>query len=187
VPARPWSTSRRITPSSPTFGGVEMASNSECSRLPALAAMASRVSSVTTYSYFKPAARAAGLPPTLRFYDLRHTAASLLIHESASVKAMQRQLDHATASITLNTYGHLLPETSSWTRFPAAWRTFTPGAGGAAGRRGVAPRSSRSANVQVSSLGGSCRRRARTRRLPAPRFVVVAVNAVWPAILACRS
>lgn len=60
--------------------------------------------------YFKPALRAAGLPATLRFYDLRHTAASLLIREGASVKAVQRQLGHATASITLDTYGHLFPD-----------------------------------------------------------------------------
>jgi integrase len=60
--------------------------------------------------YFKPAARAAGLPGTLRFYDLRHTAASLLIREGASVKAVQKQLGHATASITLDTYGHLFPD-----------------------------------------------------------------------------
>jgi integrase len=57
--------------------------------------------------YFKPAVRAAGLPPGLRWYDLRHTCASLLIREGASVKAVQRQLGHATASITLDTYGHL--------------------------------------------------------------------------------
>jgi integrase len=60
--------------------------------------------------YFKPAARAAGLPATLRFYDLRHTAASLLIREGASVKAVQKQLGHATAGITLDTYGHLFPD-----------------------------------------------------------------------------
>jgi integrase len=60
--------------------------------------------------YFKPAVRAIGLPPTLRFYDLRHTAASLLIREGASVKAVQKQLGHATASITLDTYGHLFPD-----------------------------------------------------------------------------
>ena len=46
----------------------------------------------------------------MRFYDLRHTAASLLIREGASVKAVQRQLGHATASITLDTYGHLFPD-----------------------------------------------------------------------------
>ena len=57
--------------------------------------------------YFKPAALAAGLPAALRVHDLRHTCASLLIREGASVKAVQRQLGHATASITLDTYGHL--------------------------------------------------------------------------------
>jgi integrase len=46
----------------------------------------------------------------LRLYDLRHTAASLMIREGASVKAVQRQLGHATASITLDVYGHLFPE-----------------------------------------------------------------------------
>jgi hypothetical protein len=41
--------------------------------------------------------------------DLRHTCASLLIAQGASVKAVQAQLGHATASITLDTYGHLFP------------------------------------------------------------------------------
>jgi integrase len=59
--------------------------------------------------FFKPALRAAGLPEALRLYDLRHTCASLLIAQGASVKAVQAQLGHATASITLDTYGHLFP------------------------------------------------------------------------------
>jgi integrase len=50
------------------------------------------------------------LPEDLRLYDLRHTAASLMIRQGASVKAVQRQLGHATASITLDTYGHLFPD-----------------------------------------------------------------------------
>jgi integrase len=33
----------------------------------------------------------------------------LLIVQGASVKAVQAQLGHATASITLDTYGHLFP------------------------------------------------------------------------------
>jgi integrase len=45
----------------------------------------------------------------LRVYDLRHTCASLLIAQGASVKAVRAQLGHATASITLDTYGHLFP------------------------------------------------------------------------------
>jgi integrase len=52
---------------------------------------------------------AAGLPEGLRLYDLRHTCASLLIAQGASVKAVQAQLGHATASITLDTHGHLFP------------------------------------------------------------------------------
>jgi integrase len=60
-------------------------------------------------SFFKPAVRAAGLPEGLRLYDLRHTCASLLIAQGASVKAVQAQLGHATASITLDIYGHLFP------------------------------------------------------------------------------
>jgi len=48
-----------------------------------------------------------GVPP--RRNDLRHTCASLLIAQGASVKAVQAQLGHATASITLHTYGHLFP------------------------------------------------------------------------------
>jgi integrase len=63
-----------------------------------------------TKRYFKPAALAAGLPERLRLYDLRHTCASLLIREGATVKAVQAQLGHATASITLDTYGHLFPD-----------------------------------------------------------------------------
>jgi integrase len=53
--------------------------------------------------------RPAPLPDGLRFYDLRHTCASLLIAQGASVKAVQAQLGHATASITLDTYEHLFP------------------------------------------------------------------------------
>jgi integrase len=58
---------------------------------------------------FRPALRGAGLSEARRLYDLRHTGASLLIARGASVKAVQAQLGHATASITLDTYGHLFP------------------------------------------------------------------------------
>jgi hypothetical protein len=33
-----------------------------------------------------------------------------MIRQGASVKAVQKQLGHATAGITLDTYGHLLPD-----------------------------------------------------------------------------
>jgi len=66
--------------------------------------------SVVTTRLFKPAVRAAGLPAKPRFHDLRHTCASLLLAQGASVKAVQAQLGHATASVTLDRYGHLFPD-----------------------------------------------------------------------------
>jgi hypothetical protein len=43
-------------------------------------------------------------------HDLRHTCASLMIREGASIKAVQHHLGHKSASITLDRYGHLFPE-----------------------------------------------------------------------------
>ena len=40
-------------------------------------------------------------------HDLRHTAASLAVHAGANVKALQRMLGHATASMTLDVYADL--------------------------------------------------------------------------------
>lgn len=54
-----------------------------------------------------PAVEAAGIDPGLRMHDLRHTAASLMISSGASIKAIQRQLEHASAAMTLDLYGHL--------------------------------------------------------------------------------
>jgi integrase len=62
------------------------------------------------HGQLKPAAQRAGLPVTLRAHDLRHTAASLLIREGASVKAVQRSLGHKSAVMTLGRYGHLWPD-----------------------------------------------------------------------------
>jgi integrase len=46
-----------------------------------------------------------------RFTDLRHTAASVLIHQGESPKYIQRQLRHASIDTTSDRYGHLFPET----------------------------------------------------------------------------
>ena len=53
--------------------------------------------------------RRAGLPK-IRFHDLRHTYAALLIAAGAHPKYIQAQLGHASITTTLNTYGHLLPK-----------------------------------------------------------------------------
>jgi integrase len=55
---------------------------------------------------FKPALRRAGLP-MVRFHDLRHTFASLLIGEGLPPKLISEQLGHASIAITMDRYGHL--------------------------------------------------------------------------------
>lgn len=48
--------------------------------------------------------------PRLTPHGLRHTAASLAIAAGANVKVVQQMLGHATASMTLDLYGHLFPD-----------------------------------------------------------------------------
>lgn len=57
-----------------------------------------------------------GLPVGFRFHDLRHYFASLLIASGADVKVVQARLRHASAKTTLDTYGHLWPDTDDSTR-----------------------------------------------------------------------
>jgi len=58
---------------------------------------------------FKPALVEAGLR-IIRFHDLRHTCASLLISQGESPKYVQKQLRHASIDITFDRYGHLYPD-----------------------------------------------------------------------------
>ncbi|GAA1229569.1 site-specific integrase [Prauserella halophila] len=57
-----------------------------------------------------------GLPAKFRFHDLRHYLASLLIASGADVKVVQYRLRHASAKTTLDTYGHLWPDSDESTR-----------------------------------------------------------------------
>ena len=57
---------------------------------------------------FKPLLLKAGLP-CIRFHDLRHTCATLLLGKGVHAKLVQELLGHATISITLDTYSHVLP------------------------------------------------------------------------------
>ncbi|MGO9229276.1 MAG: tyrosine-type recombinase/integrase [Bryobacteraceae bacterium] len=45
--------------------------------------------------------------PKLRLYDLRHTHASLLIHEGVHPKKISERLGHSSIKLTMDTYGHL--------------------------------------------------------------------------------
>ena len=58
---------------------------------------------------WKPAVKNSGLDPNLRFHDLRHTCASLLIEQGAHPKEIQARLGHSTITTTLDRYGHLMP------------------------------------------------------------------------------
>ncbi|MEU2251167.1 site-specific integrase [Streptomyces sp. NPDC019224] len=57
-----------------------------------------------------------GLPAGFRFHDLRHFYASLLIASGADVKVVQHRLRHGSAKTTLDTYGHLWPDSDESTR-----------------------------------------------------------------------
>jgi integrase len=57
---------------------------------------------------FKDALRAASLP-VIRFHDLRHTAATLLLTQGVHVKVVSEMLGHASITLTLDTHSHLLP------------------------------------------------------------------------------
>jgi len=57
---------------------------------------------------FKPLLKKAGLP-NIRFHDLRHTCATLLLGRGVNPKVVSEMLGHATIAITLGMYGHVLP------------------------------------------------------------------------------
>lgn len=47
--------------------------------------------------------------PQITFHDLRHTHASLLIKQGVHIKVISERLGHSSVSITMDTYGHLMP------------------------------------------------------------------------------
>lgn len=57
---------------------------------------------------WQPACEHADVAP-LRIHDVRHTCASLAIAAGADVLVLQRMLGHASAAMTLDRYGHLIP------------------------------------------------------------------------------
>jgi len=57
---------------------------------------------------FERVLKAAGVE-RLRFHDLRHTHASLLLARGIHPKVVSERLGHASIAITLDTYSHVLP------------------------------------------------------------------------------
>ena len=60
----------------------------------------------TAFKHFKKIAAKIGRPDA-RFHDLRHTYAVTALQEGDDVKTVQQNLGHATASFTLDVYGHV--------------------------------------------------------------------------------
>jgi len=57
---------------------------------------------------FKKLLKKAGLPD-VRFHDLRHSTATLLLNKGVHPKVVQEILGHSEISMTLDTYSHVLP------------------------------------------------------------------------------
>ena len=59
--------------------------------------------------YFKPLLLSADLP-IIRLYDLRHTCATLLLSAGVNPKIVSERLGHASITLTMDTYSHVLPD-----------------------------------------------------------------------------
>jgi len=60
----------------------------------------------TLYGWYRALVKSTGLP-VIRFHDLRHTAASLMIRHGVSPKTVSDRLGHSDVAFTLRTYAHL--------------------------------------------------------------------------------
>ena len=58
--------------------------------------------------HFKAVIEKTGLPE-IRFHDLRHTHATLLLVAGVHPKVVQERLGHSQISLTLDTYSHVIP------------------------------------------------------------------------------
>lgn len=60
-------------------------------------------------AWFRKWQRKNGLP-RIRFHDLRHTHASLLLAQNIDIKTISERLGHSNIGITMNTYTHVMKE-----------------------------------------------------------------------------
>lgn len=90
------------------FGGLLFASNRRNDGGP--------LSMTTIAQRLRPAMIDAGFPPGTGLHVFRHFYASALIQAGESVKVVQKRLGHTSALETLDTYGHLWPESEESSR-----------------------------------------------------------------------
>jgi integrase len=60
--------------------------------------------------HFKSVLERADLPD-VRFHDLRHSCATMLIAQGVHARTVMEIMGHSQISVTMNTYGHIMPET----------------------------------------------------------------------------
>ena len=48
-------------------------------------------------------------PPAIRLHDLRHTHATILLRDRENVKVVSERLGHASVTVTLGIYAHVMP------------------------------------------------------------------------------
>ncbi|MEU4327732.1 tyrosine-type recombinase/integrase [Nonomuraea dietziae] len=65
---------------------------------------------------WKPAIKAAKLPPDTTFHDLRHTFASTALAAGVPISEVSKWLGHESITTTVDLYGHLVPEASDRAR-----------------------------------------------------------------------
>ncbi len=64
------------------------------------------------WKQFKKALVRAGIEPKgIRFHDLRHTCASLMISKGVHLSVVKERMRHSQISVTADTYGHVFEET----------------------------------------------------------------------------
>jgi integrase len=59
--------------------------------------------------HFRPILKRAKLPLDFRLYDLRHSCATLLLAAGEHPKVVSERLGHASVTLTLDVYSHVLP------------------------------------------------------------------------------
>ena len=68
----------------------------------------SRGAPLTCGNYLEAFLQRSGMPD-IRFHDLRHTCATLLLTKGVHPKIVSEMLGHSSVSITLDVYSHVIP------------------------------------------------------------------------------
>jgi integrase len=63
-----------------------------------------------TTRYYKKMLVASGIGRSVKFHDLRHTHATLLLLQGVNLKVVSERLGHTSIKMTLDTYSHVLPD-----------------------------------------------------------------------------